>query len=374
MTTANTETILNTLKRFNVDPNLVSNLKSELDKNKAADGYLDKAVTRTNQFNEYVTKKDREVQELQTKIKELATLHDVSKTSSLDEGMKKAVLEKIALLEDALIETGQFNEDEVRNLSFAEKQILTKVNDDVEKANIKKVLETKLESEEDEEMPNSKQYLEKDELTDIVQNTQARTTLAGISINNKIFKKIRQYEKLAGKEADEKLIDGFEDKVLSDIMANSGKDIDEMAEEHFKISELQTARQSADLQRQLKEAEEKGAREALKREGVVPRQQTSRFGRGTSPVYARKRFGSSEAPNQESADTSGGDNKNLNANSGEMVELNNGKKVPINKDGIPEYYRGRGDRSDRVERASEKHGQIMDKLGSEGLLDLGFGE
>jgi hypothetical protein len=371
MPSKNVETVLSNLQKYGVSSDLISNLQKELDKNKNADKYLESGIIRRNQFTEYVTKAEEEKKVLENKVKELATLHDVSSSHSLDDETKKSLLEKVTAIEDFLIEEG-YDEDEVRKISFKEKQTLTESKrvENLEAENkTKELLQAK---EEEEEMP-SKNYVDEETLNSHVQTGMATMAMNTMAVNSQVLRFARKYEKLYGKDADDNLIDSFPEKVLESISKGEQKTVDQIADEHFKLSDRVEKNREDEVSRRIEAARIEERNKISKETGIPSR--ASRFNNGGSPIFrGRQKFQPETSTTQTSQTTNNNNSQEPKNVPAGMVELANGKVVPIDqKTGIPHYHMGRGTQEERVEKAAERYNAVIERIGEDGMA-MGFGE
>jgi hypothetical protein len=225
----------------------------------------------------------------------------------------------------------------------------------------------------DEEMPN-KNFVDEETLNGTVQNSIANMTLNQMQIQSEISRQVRQYEKLYGREADEALIDTFTQTVVDSILKGEQKTVPQIAESHFKISERQNKNREEEFNQRLDAARKEERAKVLKETGV-PSRTSARA--GGSPIFRTQKF---ETPattqtaqtSQEEKTTSTIVSPAQEAPLG-MVKLPNGKIVPMNKDGIPEFFRGRRSQDERVEKAANFYSEVTEKVGEEGER-MGFME
>lgn len=364
----NVETVLSSLRRYGVNPQTIASLEQDLSSNKAANNYLNEGIIRRNQFTEYVTKAEQEKQVLQNKIQELATLHDAAGSTSIDPTLVTSLTEKIAAIEDYLIEEG-YDEDEVRNISFKEKTALT---ESLRKENLQAqetINETITKKEEDEDMPTGK-YVDEDTFRANLQTSVADMTLNQMQIQAEIAREIRRYEKLYGREVDENLVDNFSSTVVDSILKGEQKTVPQIAESHFKISEREQKNREEEFNQRL-EAARKEERAKVLRETGVPARTSVR--NGGSPIFRTQKFETAQSTQTEQTSNPPPNPQTSQDAPAGMVKLANGKIVPVNKEGVPEYFRGRRSQEERVESGVNFYNEVVEKVGEEGER-MGFME
>jgi hypothetical protein len=368
----NVDTILSSLQKYGVNPETIANMRRDLDGNKAADNYLNEGILRRNQFTAFVTQSEKEKRELQDKVKELATLHDAANSTSIDQNLVKSLTEKIAAIEDYLIDEG-YDEDEVRGISFKEKTALTE-SLRTENLQAQKTIDKTVENKEEEnDMPN---YVDEDTFKRNLQSSVADMTLNQMQIQSEIAREVRKYERLYGREVDDSLVDNFTGIVVQSILNGENKTVPQIAESHFKISERQEQNRNAEFEQKVEAARREERAKVLKETGV-PARNSSR--NGGSAIFRRQKYETSPNQNSQTTQTSQQveDNKpNLQTSQDApagMVKLANGKIVPLNKEGIPEFFRGRRSQEERVESASNFYNEVVEKVGEEGER-MGFME
>jgi hypothetical protein len=368
----NVETLLDTLTKYKVNPQTIASLRKDLDSNKAASGYLDAGIIRRNQFTEYISKTEKEKKELQTQITELATLHDAAGSTSIDPTLVQSLTEKIAAIEDYLIEQG-YDEDEVRNISFKEKTALTESLRNENLQAQQTIDDTVIKKEEEEDMPNGK-YVDEETFKTNLQTSVADMTLNQMQIQSEISRQIRRYEKLYGREVDESLVDNFTATVVDSILKGEQKTVPQIAESHFKISEREEKNREEEFNQRLETARREERAKVLRETGV-PARTSART--GGSPIFRTQKFETSttaqtDQTSQQVTNPPPNPPSNQDAPAG-MVKLANGKTVPVNKEGVPEYFRGRRSQDERVESGVNFYNEVVEKVGEEGER-MGFME
>jgi hypothetical protein len=100
-----------------------------------------------------------------------------------------------------------------------------------------------------------------------------------------------------------------------------------------------------------------------------------RFNNGGSPIFrGRQKFQPETSTTQTSQTTNNNNSQEPKNVPAGMVELANGKVVPIDqKTGIPHYHMGRGTQEERVEKAAERYNAVIERIGEDGMA-MGFGE
>lgn len=132
----------------------------------------------------------------------------------------------------------------------------------------------------------------------------------------------------------------------------AGKNLDQILDETFKVSDAKNAQAKAEFENQIKAAKEEARAEAFKEAGV-PNTKKFNFGR-RHPVLDRK----SQTP--QNIQQSSGNQNTDNGDSKQITPPVANPEIPINKYGDPEIFRMRRGREERVQLASELNDKVME--------------
>lgn len=298
MPDANVSGLLSELKAAGADVSVLASLERTLEINPAAKKVVDNALLSRAGFGDYQSNKEKEVNELRTQLTELSSLKGIVASSSDSEVLKLAA-ERIVALEKVLIDDKNYDPDDVKNISYSdtENEIIAKL----------KLMATK--KEEKVTVPNQnnndERFVTEQNFVAGVKATAASMAAMNIGMSARIANYLRKADKLGIDVPDEKL-ENFHTALIQGMDNNETPDA--IADKYFGFSAKQTELQTADFTRQLKEAEDKGAREALKREGVTVRSGNLTNG-PKHPVFDRasqKHFGGANS-NGENKDKEGND-------------------------------------------------------------------
>jgi hypothetical protein len=133
----------------------------------------------------------------------------------------------------------------------------------------------------------------------------------------------------------------------------AGKNLDQILDETFKVSDAKNAQAKAEFDNQIKAAKDEARAEAFKEAGV-PNTKKYNFGR-RHPVLDRK-----SQTQQNIQQTSGDQNIGHGDNSKQVTPPVPNPEIPINKYGDPEIFRMRRGREERVQLASELNDKVME--------------
>lgn len=307
---------LEDLKRNGFD---VSSLENQINSNpvldKAADGLIGGGILRQQEFSRYMTKTNEEKVALEARVKELAARHDAVDALKGDETLYSAALKVITDQEDALIAAG-FNEEEVKNLSFVNKEKLKQVPEKVETQQpvINKETETK-------NVADEKNYLD----IETFQAQQANLIYGNVAMTARVQGAFDKARKLGIDLKDEVSVN-LAENMRKGIEA--GKNIDQIFDEQFGFSAAEKAAQEADVDKRIKEAEARGRAEAYKEVGV-PKRFVSREKHAIFDNIVPVKVEEKRTPREELL-----------------------KDLPRNKFGDVEFRLLRGDKDDRISRAA----------------------
>lgn len=330
----NTRKILADLKAAGIDTSGIENqitVNPILDKK--ADSIIGAGVLRQQEYTRYMNEAVRQKREVEETARNLATLHDASKTTQLPQ----QALEAIEKMEQALIGTGLFDEESVKAVSYQGKVPLQTIINDTNKAIDANATNASVQKKEEFQMPNQQFDESKFIDTDTFQTSLANLAYGGIATNLRINAALREVEELGIKPTRDQL-----NKLEANLRTGmeSGKNLDSILDETFEISKARQAKQDADIENRIKSAREEARAEALKEAGVPT---VKRFNYGRHPILDRK---SNEVVPQ-------------NGNQeGDKTAAQ--KDLPVNKYGDVEVFRGRRGREERLQNASELHEKVME--------------
>lgn len=332
---AETEAILKDLESSGFDLSTVrTQAKGNPILESAANSKLGGGILRRQEFLQYKTSKDTEVQGLQDKIRELAAAHDSAEGFKGNNELYTAALEKITILEDNLIAEG-YNPDEVRGLSFKEKEGLKAATDKAKELEAGNARGGKSMPDTDE-----KDYVETNQFQQILANVAGGTLIGSMRATNQINRAIR-----LGIEITDEMLETYEKNLLTGL--ENKKSYEQIADETFgiaaKLKEVEAANRTKEVDAEVR----KQVAEKLKEAGVsTSRSMTSK--RGLFGAVKPREVDESLIPTGE-----GG------------TKIVNGRKVPVNKSGETEYYKLRGGREEgrgaRVAHAIQESTTLEEK-------------
>lgn len=329
----NTRAYLDELKTAGYDPAILASMEKEFDSKPDAEKVNDRSILSQKSFSEYRSNKDNEITQLKSKVSELSALHDQKESGALlgQPELLKAANDRINDLEKILIDEEGYDPEQVKNLSFKERQEIEKVLNQPSKKVDEKVIE------------NEKKYINEDQL----RTFGANLAYGGVAMATKIAKYANKAGRL-GIEIDDDKFDSFPTALQKGL--ETGKNEEQVADEHFGFSIKQAEKTRAEFDAKLVEARSEGAREALKEAGVSIRKSSTR--RSIHPVLDRKPISSM------------------------ITKTDDGKvdpeNLPRNKAGDPEYFRLRPSseferRENHVESASRRYAQLSEIMDDDGV-------
>lgn len=336
----NTRAVLLEMQKNGVDPVILAGLERELDAKPAADKGISDGVLAQPAFNSYKSKKEQEIQALKDNLAQQASLKNAV-AGGLDEATNKAALERIAALEDVMVANG-FDLSDVR-------EEVDRITSDP--AAFKKLMEGKETPIEKKEpvMPNNdvnKNYVDTKTFADTLQTQISNVAAGGIYVQAEVAKALRKADELGIKLTDDQF-NNLGQIVVNGLEKNK-KPFDAIAET-LEFDKAMQAKSQAELDAKLKEAEERGRREALKERGVT----ISGRDKTTNPhlIFDRK--------------------DRINGKIDSRVEKV--EDLPKNQMGVPEYYRLRRHdpetrRSEHTANAEERYNEVRKNFDDDGVF------
>jgi hypothetical protein len=311
-----TRNVLEEMRKNGVDTTILAGLERELDSKPNADKVVKDGIMAQSTFNSYRTKKDEEIRQLKENLTKLASLQ--ASSGNLDGDLKTTVEAQIAAKEQELVAQG-YDIEQVRELVgdlLSNPASINKLNTN----------EPPIEKKDEKVMPNTddKKYVDAHTLSNVLLESGANIAKGNIIVTTQIARAMREAEKLGIDVTDEKF-GKFAETLITGL--ETGKTPDLVMDEFFGFSTVRQEKAKIQRDAELKEAEEKGRREALKEVGVNPRRSLRDPERNPNPILDRKR--------EEKLDS-------------RITEMD---KLPKNEKGEPEVFRMR--RFDRNQRRHE---------------------
>ncbi len=342
----NTRAVLDEMRKNGVDVTILSALERDLDAKPNADKGISDGVLAQPAFNAYKSKKEQEILDLKSNLAQQSSLKNAI-AGGLDDATKQVALERIAALENVMVTNG-FNLDDVReevDRITSDPAAFKKLMDDG-KAPIQK---------EEKQVPNNdlnKNYVDAKTFADTMQTQLANVATGGIYVQTEIAKALREADKLGIQLTDEQF--NNLSKTVVDGLEKNKKPFDAIAETLGFDAARQTKAQT-ELDAKLKEAEERGRREALKERGVT----ISGRDKTTNPHLIFDR-----------ANRIGG---KIDSRVEKIEDL------PKNQMGTPEYFRLRRHdpetrRSEHTTNAAERYENVRKNFDDEGMFIGNMGQ
>lgn len=328
MPSENTLKIINDLKAAGLD---ISSLERQILVNpladKQADLHLGGGILRQSEYTRYMNDLKTKENTLNQQLNQLASLHDVENSGvQLSEEQKGAIKK----MEDALIATGEFEEESIKSLS----RIAMKPVVNVKKPDINTNLNSNLNQNNN---PNNYQQPDLSKYVDVntLQSSLANMAYGGIATSMEIQAAIDEVRGL-GILVDRKRIREFQEKLRTGYEA--GKNLDTIVEETFEVSKALEAKTNQEIENRISTETERRLAEKLKEAGVP---EVSKFSNTRRHVL----FDRNRKPQD-----------NQQAKEGEEKVVN---ELPKNKYNDVEIFRGRRNREDRMQGASAVLDEVM---------------
>jgi hypothetical protein len=322
----NTRKLLNDLKAKGLN---VDSIETQLAVNplldKASDEILGAGVLRQQEYTRYMNSLRTQEQTLQQKANELASLHSASAAA----GDPKVLTEVIDKMEEALIATGEFDEQSIKAIAEQGRSQIGKTAPQV-----------KLEIPNNSVIPQKETPMQIDTSKfvdiDTAQKMGANIVMGNALVNAKMTMALRRAEKLGINVTDD-MIEKFHDNWAKGVP--QGKSVDSVIDETFGLSAAQKTADDAALEKRIADARAEGEAEGLKKAGVPAR---NRILPRNHNLFDRTR------PEQSVLET--------------PKEGETPANIPKDKDGNIEFYKLRGDRTQRIGAASELFGKVEEQL------------
>src|SRR5438128_2254116 len=125
----NTKALLEELKNSGFDPAIITSVENEFNSKPATEQTFDRRILANESFQQFRTNKETEINQLKSRVNELSALHDQRSSGALldNPDLLKRANERIQALETLLIDEEGYNPEQVKSLSFTEKQEIEKV-------------------------------------------------------------------------------------------------------------------------------------------------------------------------------------------------------------------------------------------------------
>lgn len=343
---AQTQAVLNDLIKAGIDvSSIVNQTKVNPILDKQVDNIVGGGILRQAEYTRLSNEIIRKENDYKKQIQELASSHDT--LSSLDQNSElyKALLAKTTALEDALVETGLYTEDSIKNVSFKEKSAVEKlITDPPVKAPI--IDDNNDNSGKGNNMPNfdpTKSYVDADEL----QLTTANMATGSILMNMKITAMMDEAKRL-GVEVTPTHLDKFNNSFVTNVVRGNKK-VEDVFDEVFELSTIRATKATEARTKEITDARAAGRAEALKEMGVPARQITKL---GSHSILDSKTIGRASTPT----------NKNSMLDDAGNIDPT---KVPVNDRGEVERYKMRGSKEDRYSRAAASMANVTELLAND---------
>lgn len=327
MPSENTLKIINDLKAAGLD---ISSLERQILVNpladKQADLHLGGGILRQSEYTRYMNDLKTKENTLNQQLNQLASLHDVENSGvQLSQEQKDAIKK----MEDALIATGEFEEESIKSLS----RIAMKPVVNVKKPDINTNLNSNLNQNQN---PNNFQQPDLSKYVDVntLQSSLANMAYGGIATSMEIQAAIDEVKGL-GIKVDRAKVREFQEKLRTGYEA--GKNLDQIVEETFEVSKALEAKTNQEIENRINTETERRLAEKLKEAGVP---ETNKFSNSRRHVL----FDKNRKPQNVEPPKEGDPPAN---------------ELPRNKFGDTEIFRGRRNREDRMQGASVVLDEVM---------------
>lgn len=335
----NTRAVLEEMRKNGVDVTVLSALERELDAKPNADKGISDGVLAQPAFNSYKSRKEQEIADLKNNLTKLASLQGAA--NNLDGDVQAEAQKQVLALREVFKAQGYDLEEvdaEVNKL-LTDPSALNTLNASKEPVISK-------EKEMPNQPPSNGNYVDAKTFADTLQNQLANVATGGIYVQTEIAKALREAERLGIELTDEQF--NNLSKIVVDGLERNKKPFDAIAET-LKFDDARKVKSQAELDAKLKEAEERGRREALKERGVT----ISGRDKTTNPhlIFDRK--------------------DRINGRIDSRVEKV--EDLPKNQMGVPEYYRLRRHdpetrRSEHTANAAERYENVRKNFDDDGVF------
>lgn len=331
--------VLEAMRNSGVDPAILLGLERELDSKPDADNVTRQMLLSQSGFNDYRTKKDREIEQLRNDLKNIASLQ--ASSGNLSGDLKTQIEAQIAAKKDELAKQG-YDVEEIQSF----------VNDLLANpANITK-LETPPEKK-DPVMPNNddlnKKYVDTKTFTDTMLTGMQNLAAGGINMSVEVARSLHEADKLGVELNDDKL-NSFGPALIKGL--EEGKTPKQIRDEHFGLQAVRDANMQKQRDAELANAKEEGRREALKESGNTRGRTLRDPQRNPNPILDRQAKNNSD--------------EKLDSRISKIEDL------PKNEKGDPEYFRTRRfdpftRRHEHTENAVNRFSEVKKDYDDDGL-------
>jgi len=344
---AETRKVLDDLKRAGLDTSSIENqMRANPLVDKQADFVLGDGILRQSEYTRYMNQAVQEKRELEARVQQLATMHDASKTTQLP----KEALDTIATLEQELINTGLFDEQSVREVSYrGKKPLMELVNQP--NPNPPAPAPPQQPQQRNMNMPNpdlEKNYVDMDTHT----TSMANLAYGSIATNMQIAAKIDEVKAL-GIPVTATDVERLTEELRRDFSTGQGN-MDRVFNNVFKVQEVKAAKEKEVRDKELSDARAAGKAEGLKEAGVPGRKVLKGSG---SPLF-QKRSAANQIPENTQV-------KNPYTDEQGNIDPS---KLPRNKYGDLERFKLRRSKEERLAGAADAYNEIMERAEQDPLF------
>lgn len=342
MTRPNTLQILADLKAAGLD---VSSLERQINVDpiakRQADSLIAGGILRQQDYTRYMNDVAQREQQLQQQVQKLATLHD-AQNSGVD--LPQATLDTIKKMEEALIATGEFDEESIKQLSYHGSVPLQRmIQDRNRQPNPQNLPNQNQNNNNNNDLDNGRQFqptnFDPTQFVDVntLRGAMANLAYGDIATTMEINARLEELKELGIKVTRDSI-----KKLQENLKKNfeGGGNLDQAFEETFEVSKALQAQQETIFQNRVQSEVDKQVAEKLKEAGLPPVKKN-----GFKPRHVLLNRKSQTPANLQPSE---GDNKTTDGINPPPVN----NELPKNKDGEVEYYKLRGDRSSRLASAS----------------------
>jgi hypothetical protein len=302
-----------------------------------ADSLIGGSILRQQDYQSKMNILRDEENKIKNQAQQLATLHDAKDTGV---ALPQEALDAIVALETELINTGLYDEDSVRNVSYKGKQSLISLTNPTQPNNNSATNPIKKEEPAMKTGADDRDFVEVNQF----ERGVANMAYGNMAVAAKLNLALDEARSL-GLNITREQVDQFTKNAVTGI-EKDGKSIDQIIDESFGLNTARQAAAAANEAKRLADERAAGYAEGLKVGGVPNR---TRLNRGRHPILGRK------TPEIVNSAADG----NSFANDKGQIDMS---KVPKNEVGDPKLFLLRGDRASRVEKASESFGKLMDRI------------
>lgn len=346
MPSQKTQDLINDLKAAGLDTSGIENqmrLSPLVDR--SVDSVLGGGILRQSEYTRYMNDLQKKELQLNQQVNQLASLHD-ARDSGVN--LPKDTLDVIDQMERALIATGEFDEASIKALSHKAKNATVNINPQQQQ---QPVIQPNNNNDLNQ---NHTQNFDPSKFVDpqTMRTELANIAYGSIATNMAIQAELEDVRSLGIKVGRQELAK-FQENLRNGY--ERGKGLQDIVEETFEVSKVRQVKEQEFIEKRINEEADKRTAEALKAAGVP---QVKKFNNLTRhPILDRKRNINGNVPSPEG-------NSKTDSSSVETTaeELNAGNKLPVNKYGDPELFRGRRTREGRLQNATLLHDKVMEHL------------